>query len=155
MAKHSVLFVCLGNICRSPTAEGIFKHKVQQRELTDQFDIDSAGTGDWHIGSPPDNRARAAAASRGFDIDGLRARQVKAQDFQHFDYVIAMDYSNQRNLRQLSDPRHADKVYLLLEFSDSHLEEVPDPYYGGDDGFNQVIDLIEEACEGLLSKILS
>lgn len=116
--------------------------------------MDSAGTGDWHIGLAPDSRAQAAAALRGFDISNLRARQVQPLDTERFDYVIAMDHSNHHNLSQLADPANSHKIRLLLEFSESTLEEIPDPYYGGDSGFNQVIDLIDDACEGLITTIL-
>jgi len=154
MEQVKILFVCLGNICRSPTAEGLLRHKLQQRNLLDRFEVDSAGTGDWHVGHPPDERAQAAAAIRGFDISDLRARQVSPLDTERFDYVIAMDDSNHQNLSQLAGAGHAHKVRLLLEFSASELDQVPDPYYGGEHGFNQVIDLIDDACEGLIADLL-
>ncbi len=156
MTAHSVLFVCLGNICRSPTAEGVFRHILAERDLQDQFLVDSAGTGDWHIGNPPDRRAQAAAAERGIDISNLRARQVKDSDIHHFDYVIAMDHANRHELITLAGEFHANKVRLLLEFADiAGINEVPDPYYGGERGFDQVLDLIEQASEGLLLHILN
>ena len=155
MTRHSVLFVCLGNICRSPTAEGVFRHIVSSQELHDLFEVDSAGTGDWHVGNPPDRRAQLAAAERGIDISDLRARQVDEYDLQRFDYVIAMDHANRRELMALAGQTYGHKVRLLLEFGDiSEIEEVPDPYYGGDRGFDQVLDLIEQASEGLLNHIL-
>lgn len=155
MTKHSILFVCLGNICRSPTAEGVFRHIVSNRELHDLFDVDSAGTSHWHIGDPPDRRAQLAAAERGIDISRLRARQVDPSDLQRFDYLIAMDHSNRLELIAMAGQSNRHKVRLLLEFADiAGSDEVPDPYYGGDRGFDQVLDLIEQASEGLLDHIL-
>lgn len=155
MSDHTVLFVCLGNICRSPTAEGVFRHQLREAGLTEKFVIDSAGTGEWHVGSPPDPRAQAAALIRGFDISSLRARQISGSDFDRFDHIIAMDHSNYRDLVSLAGVERQHKVRLLLEFA-AHidLEEVPDPYYGGDNGFDRVIDLIETASAGLLHSIL-
>ncbi len=155
MSTPSILFVCLGNICRSPTAEGVFRHRLSARGLDDRFHVDSAGTGDWHVGNPPDRRAQLAAASRGFDISMLRARQVETADAGRFDYLIAMDRGNHRELVQLAGETHAHKVRLFMEFADldTH-DEVPDPYYGGDQGFDQVIDLIESASDGLIEHLL-
>lgn len=155
MSRPSVLFVCLGNICRSPTAEGVFRGRLESRGLLDRFHVDSAGTGDWHIGNPPDRRAQLAAASRGIDISMLRARQVQADDASAFDYLIAMDRGNHRDLVRLAGDARAHKVRLFMEFADidSH-DEVPDPYYGGDSGFDQVIDLIEAASDGLIEHLL-
>jgi protein-tyrosine phosphatase len=156
MTTHSVLFVCLGNICRSPTAEGVFRQLLSSRNLQDLFVVDSAGTGDWHIGNPPDPRAQIAAAERGIDISNFRARQVNDRDIHRFDYVIAMDRANRQELITLVGQPHAHKVHLLLEFTDiAGLNEVPDPYYGGERGFDQVLDLIEQASEGLLQHILN
>jgi protein-tyrosine phosphatase len=155
MTQARILFVCLGNICRSPTAEGAFRHHLAARNLAGRFIADSAGTGDWHVGSPPDRRAQLAAASRGFDISDLRARQVRAEDFEEFDYLIAMDRANQHELQRLAGSGNARKVRLLLEFADiSGEEEVPDPYYGGEQGFDRVIDLIEAASNGLIEHLL-
>ena len=155
MPQTRILFVCLGNICRSPTAEGVFRQRLAQRHLTHRFAVDSAGTGDWHVGSPPDRRAQLAAASRGFDISTLSARQVRQADFEDFDYVVAMDRNNQRDLALLAGTVHAHKVRLLMEFAGLPGEdEVPDPYYGGDSGFDRVIDLIEAASDGLIEHLL-
>ena len=155
MAAQRILFVCMGNICRSPTAEGVFRHLINQSGVEDRFEIDSAGTGDWHTGSAPDNRAQQAARARNIDLSTLRARQVRADDFVYFDTIIAMDKDNRDRLEDLAGEAHQHKVRLLLEFLD-HTEEleVPDPYYGGETGFDRVLDLIEEACEQLLSKLL-
>jgi protein-tyrosine phosphatase len=151
-----VLFVCLGNICRSPTAEGVFRELVNQKGVADQISIDSAGTGDWHIGRPADVRAAQAALSRGYDLSSLRARQAIADDFRQFDYVLAMDESNLNNLRQLAPVDFQGYLGLFLDFSQQdEYTEVPDPYYGGEQGFELVLDLIEDASEGLLQHILS
>jgi len=153
---RAVLFVCLGNICRSPTAQAVFQHKVNQRGLADRIRVDSAGTGDWHVGAPPDRRALAAARSRGYDMSGLRARQVSARDFMNFDYVLAMDNANLRELERLRPRDHGGEVDLFLRYGKSTggVLEVPDPYYGGESGFEFVLDLIEDASEGLLERIL-
>lgn len=147
-----VLFVCLGNICRSPTAEGVFRHCVLQAGMVQQIEIDSAGTGDWHIGEPPDRRAQMAARQRGYDLSSQRARQVTTADFHIFDDIIAMDHSNVHNLRAIAPDSEQEKVHLLLSFHpESDLTEVPDPYYEG--GFDEVLDLIEAASQGLLARI--
>jgi protein-tyrosine phosphatase len=148
-----VLFVCLGNICRSPTAEGIFRHYVGEAGLEDRIQIDSAGTGEWHIGSPPDPRACAAAAERGYDLSALRARQVARSDFGDFDYVLAMDEENLRGLRRLCPPEHAYKVKLLTDFSSTGASTVPDPYAGGPEGFQLVLDVVEDCARGLLRHV--
>lgn len=149
-----VLFVCMGNICRSPTAEGVFKHLVAKHGLAERIESDSAGTHDYHIGSPPDARAQAAAARRGYDLSALRARQVTAEDFAAFDYVLAMDEVNRKALRQLCPAHYRERVRLLLEFApEAGRHEVPDPYYGGDQGFEEVLDLVEDAAQGLLHHI--
>ena len=150
-----VLFVCLGNICRSPTAEGVFRKVVESRGLDAGFEIDSAGTGDWHIGAPPDRRARDAAARRGIDLSGLRARQTGATDMAVFDYIIAMDRDNYADLQRTAGAQHQHKVHLFLDLSpNTELDEVPDPYYGGEQGFDQALDLIELACNDLLDHIV-
>ena len=133
----------------------MFRSRLNARGLLDQFHVHSAGTGDWHVGDPPDRRAQLAAASRGIDISMLRARQVQPDDAGTFDYLIAMDRGNQRELMHLAGDTHAHKVRLFMEFADidTH-EEVPDPYYGGDQGFDQVIDLIESASDGLIRHLL-
>ncbi len=148
-----VLFVCLGNICRSPTAEGVFRRKLQQAGLEQQVEVDSAGTGDWHVGRAPDSRTRLAAQRRGYDLSSLRARQVQPADFQRFDLILAMDHSNLAHLRAARPAAAAAELDLLLRRFDLPVEEVPDPYYGGEDGFETVLDLIEQACEGLLAEV--
>ncbi len=151
MMKPSVLFVCLGNICRSPTAHALFEHLVQREGLQDRIQIDSAGTGGWHIGKGPDSRAQAFAAKRGYDMAHLRAREVSPEDFASHDLILAMDKDNKANLLAICPPEHRHKVRMFLEFAEgvSH-QEVPDPYYGGDEGFELVLDLVERACVGLL-----
>ncbi len=151
MSKIRVLFVCMGNICRSPTAEGVFRHTVRQAGVEDRFEIDSAGTHDYHVGSEPDRRTQQAAAKRGYDLSALRGRQVSREDFVRFDWVLAMDRSNLSHLHQLCPEEHRHKVRLFLEFSRGFAErEVPDPYYGGPQGFEHVLDLVEDASRGLL-----
>jgi len=146
-----VLFVCMGNICRSPTAEGVFRHLVERAGLADAIHIDSAGTHDYHIGDPPDARSQSAAARRGYDLSPLRARQIAREDFASFDYLLAMDEHNQGLLLQQCPPEHRAKVRLFLEFAEGEVPaEVPDPYYGGPQGFEQVLDLVENAAQGLL-----
>lgn len=152
---HNVLFVCLGNICRSPTAEGVFRKIVESRGLARRFAIDSAGTGDWHIGAPPDERAQRAAARRGIDLSALRARQVDAADLAAFDYIIAMDCANRADLLRLAEARHRHKVHLFLDLSPNiDRDEVPDPYCGGEGDFEQALDLIEQASHNLLDHIV-
>lgn len=149
-----VLFVCLGNICRSPTADGIFRELVKREKLDQHLVIDSAGTGGWHIGKAPDARTIAAAKQRGYDLSILRARQVHAADFEEFDYILAMDESNLRDLHSLKPSHYAGHLGLFLDFGVSkQYREVPDPYYGGGDGFELVLDLVEEAAQGLLLHI--
>lgn len=144
----------MGNICRSPTAEGVFKRFVAQAGLEEHILSDSAGTHDYHIDEPPDPRTRRAAAKRGYDLASLRGRQVTRRDFDEFDYVLAMDEANLRLLARLCPPLHTHKLKLFLEFSgDSSLREVPDPYYGGAQGFEQVLDLAEQASRGLLEHL--
>ena len=148
-----ILFVCLGNICRSPTAECVFRQRVQDAGLADRIVIDSAGTGDYHLGSPPDERASEAAARRGYDLSALRARQVNRRDFAEFDYVLAMDEENVRMLKRLAPAEHAHKVKLVTEFSSRPTRAVPDPYAGGPEGFELVLDLVEDAAQGLLREV--
>ncbi|ERI51550.1 phosphotyrosine protein phosphatase [Pseudomonas sp. EGD-AK9] len=148
-----VLFVCLGNICRSPTAEGVLRHKLRAAGLEDRVQVDSAGTGDWHVGKAPDSRTRIAAQRRGYDLSALRARQVEAADFQRFDLILAMDQSNLRNLQALRPAGAQADLDLYLRRYELALDEVPDPYYGGEDGFERVLDLIEQASEALLTEI--
>ena len=149
----SVLFVCMGNICRSPTAEGVFRHLVAEAGLADAVFVDSAGTHAYHVNEPPDRRARAAAERRGISLDDIRARRVDEEDFARFDYVVAMDRDNQAMLLGKAEPGHHGKIRLFLEFSSGREEEVPDPYYGGAAGFERVLDLVEDASRGLLAAI--
>ncbi len=148
-----VLFVCLGNICRSPTAEGVMRHKVRQAGLEAHILLDSAGTGGWHVGKAPDPRMQQAALERGYDLSTLRARQVSAEDLQTFDYVLAMDDSNYSDLKHLAGSQAHAKLQRLLDYGATGLTQVPDPYYGGEAGFFQVIDLIEQACDALLDHL--
>jgi protein-tyrosine phosphatase len=149
-----VLFVCLGNICRSPTAEGVFRAVVERAGLGHEFVIDSAGTHAYHIGEPPDSRAQEAAARRGIDLGSLRGRRVGADDIRQFDYVLAMDRENFDNLQAICPQEHLDRVRLFMEFAgDRPEQEVPDPYFGGGGGFERVLDMIEDASEGLLQHI--
>lgn len=149
-----VLFVCMGNICRSPTAEAVFRHVVTQQGFSEQIIIDSAGTHDYHIGAPPDARAQVAAARCGYDLSALRARQVTPGDFAEFDYVLAMDEANHRQLLPLCPVEFRGRLRLFLEFAaGSALREVPDPYYGVTQGFEEVLDLVENAAQGLLRHI--
>jgi protein-tyrosine phosphatase len=149
-----ICFVCLGNICRSPTAEGVFRHLVARAGLEDAFEIDSAGTAGYHAGERPDRRSAAAARARGFELGG-RARRFEIGDFERFDYVVAMDRSNRADLLALApDPGAASKVVLLRDFeTPSRDADVPDPYYGGEDGFDRVLDICEQACTALLAHV--
>lgn len=155
MSITKVLFVCLGNICRSPTAHGVFQHMVIQGGWQDKITVDSAGTSDWHIGHPPDKRTVQAASQRGYDLSDLRARQAQTSDFRTYQYILAMDESNLYELQRLSPKHYAGHLGLFLGFSsqDSY-EEVPDPYYGGAQGFETVLDLVENASQGLLEHII-
>ena len=149
-----VLFVCMGNICRSPTAQGVFERLVADSDLATVIQIDSAGTHAYHIGEKPDERASAAALKRGIDLSKQKARRVSADDFQLFDYVIAMDSSNIEDLAASCPPGHESRMRLFMEFApDIEVNEVPDPYYGGATGFERVLDLIELAAAGLLAEI--
>jgi protein-tyrosine phosphatase len=140
----------MGNICRSPTAEGVFRHYVNEAGLAAHIETDSAGTHAYHVGDPPDRRASAAAERRGVSLGDIRARRVRSEDFERFDYVIAMDRDNLTMLIDQSEPEHHEKIRLFLEFTDGHEEEVPDPYYGGTAGFERVLDMVEDASKGLL-----
>ena len=153
MSKSSVLFVCMGNICRSPTAEGVFRHLVEQEGLSDRIEIDSAGTHAYHVNEPADRRASAAAARRGYSLEGIRARRVEEADFSRFDYIIAMDRDNLAVLEGQISAEHDTSLHLFLEFAQSSGDEVPDPYYGGASGFERVLDLVEDASRGLLEKL--
>lgn len=149
-----ILFVCLGNICRSPTAEIVFR-EIAAREAPDlRLEIDSAGTAAYHVGSPPDSRTRQAALRRGYDMSALRARVVEPQDFGRFDLILAMDRQNFETLRQRAPATSRERIRLFLEFaSDAEATEVPDPYYGGPNGFEEVLDLVEAAARGLLEHV--
>lgn len=157
-ARTSVLFVCLGNICRSPLAEGVFRNLVARRGLEDRFDIDSAGTGGWHAGEPPDTRALEVAARNGVRLTS-RARQVTGTDLERFDWVIAMDRDNLRALKGLATSARAQSVLHLLRAFDpagsADDDEVPDPYYGGPSGFVNVYEMVDRSCEALLEHILA
>jgi protein-tyrosine phosphatase len=145
-----ILFVCLGNICRSPTAEGVMRHLLRERGLEDRVEVASAGTGGWHVGSPPDERSAAAAAARGITLEG-GAQQVRPTDFERYDLLVAMDRDNLADLLAMApDDRARAKVRLLLGDAD-----VPDPYYGGASGFDDVLDLVTEACERLVDEVAS
>ncbi len=152
-AQTSVLFVCMGNICRSPLAEGVFLHKLDQRGVADRFLVESAGTGQWHAGDRPDHRARAIAEQHGIVLTS-RARQVTTEDFDRFDHLICMDEANREDLESWGAPQH--KLQLLLEADpNGELREVPDPFYGGGDGFQLVFRLIDSACNALLDQLLA
>lgn len=148
-----VLFVCLGNICRSPTAEGVFRRALEQAGLADDVEIDSCGVGSWHVGKAPDARAQQAALSRGIDLSSLRARQLTEQDFAEFDYVLGMDQDNLRAMRELKTDNSRAHVGLFLDFAGTPGAEVPDPYYGGDEGFENVLTMIETASAGLIQHL--
>jgi protein-tyrosine phosphatase len=150
-ARYSVLMVCMGNICRSPTAEGVLRQFVREAGLEGAVHVDSAGTLDYHVGSPPDERSCAHARRRGYDLSRLRARQVEALDFERFDLILAMDWQNLEELRVACPPQHRHKLRRLMEFAPPGMGEVvPDPYYGNRKGFERVLDHVEQACRGLL-----
>jgi protein-tyrosine phosphatase len=151
-----MLFVCMGNICRSPTAEGVVRQLLAERAPELRVQLDSAGTHGYHVGEPPDARAVEAASRRGIDIGGLRARRVRREDFDRFDLILAMDRENLKRLQELRPEQSKAQLRLMLDFApDAALEEVPDPYYGGAAGFEQVLDLLEDAAEGLLQALRS
>jgi protein-tyrosine phosphatase len=152
-AKTRILFVCMGNICRSPTAEGVFRYHAEQAGQAERLHIDSAGTHAYHTGEPPDHRARAAAQRRGMSLDGIRARRVTTTDFEQFDLIIAMDEDNLERLREEAPDEHQAKLRLFLEYGEASEREVPDPYYGGSAGFERVLDLVEDASRGLLETL--
>ena len=153
-ADVSVLFVCMGNICRSPTAEAVFRARVEAVGLAARIGIDSAGTHAYHVGNPPDARARETAAGRGISMDGQRARRVREEDFARFDFVVAMDDDNLAILERLRPDEARAELSLMLEHHpDAPGREVPDPYYGGAQGFEHVFDLVEAAAEGLLDRV--
>lgn len=144
--RRSILFVCTGNICRSPTAEGVFRSLCEKAGL--ELRIESAGLGDWHVGDPPDERAQHHARNRGYDLSAQRARQVRPRDFDDFDLILAMDRGHLRALQRMAPPKHHAKIRLFVAERD-----VPDPYYGGPDGFEQVLDLVEAQCRSLIAEL--
>ena len=145
-SRRSILFVCTGNICRSPTAEGVLKEMARKHGV--ELRIESRGTHDYHVGEPPDERAQHHAKQRGYDLSSQRAKHLSKRDFEEFDLVLAMDHGHLRILQRLCPPQHAGKVKLFIQET-----EVPDPYYGGPEGFEQVLDLVEAACRSLLTEI--
>ncbi|WP_456375631.1 low molecular weight protein-tyrosine-phosphatase [Thiolapillus sp.] len=152
--KTAVLFVCMGNICRSPTAHGVFRKLVRDEGLEEQIEIDSAGTHAYHVGQPPDRRAQLTAAGRNIDLSDLRGRQVDVNDFHRYDYILAMDRENLAILLELCPVGMEHKVSLFMNFArDYGMDEVPDPYYGGEQGFERVFDMVEAASRGLLEEI--
>ena len=154
--RHKVLFVCTGNICRSPTAEGVARGLAEQQGVGHLFEFDSAGTHGYHVGDPPDSRTVAAALRRGYDLAPLRARRVTDFDFIHFDYVLAMDHEHLELLRRACPRPHQKKLRLFMEFSERFdADEVPDPYYGGMQGFEHVLNLVEDAATQLIRKLSS
>jgi protein-tyrosine phosphatase len=144
--KPHILFVCTGNICRSPTAEGVLRHLAQEAGI--ELQVESAGIGDWHAGQPPDERAQHHARGRGYDLSALRARQVRRRDFEEFDLVVAMDRGHLQLLQTQCPPQHRGKLRLFMEGRD-----VPDPYHGGPEGFERVLDMVEAGCAGLISEL--
>lgn len=148
-----VLFVCLGNICRSPTAEGVLRHKLQVAGLAGRVEVASAGTGNWHVGGAPDKRTQRAAMRRGYDLSAQRAQQVVAADFNHYDLILAMDLSNLRDLKALQPVNGKAGLDLFLRRFDGVKDEVPDPYYDGEAGFEEVLDLVESACDLLVIEL--
>jgi protein-tyrosine phosphatase len=148
----SVLFVCLGNICRSPTAEGVFLKKAEKVGL--EVVVDSAGTAGYHVGAAPDNRSQNVAQKRGYDLSKLQCRKVEPTDFENFDHVIAMDNENVANLKQMCPPELHHKIRLFMSYAQSDYQEVPDPYYSGAKGFELVLDLIEQAADGLILQLV-
>ena len=156
MREVAVLFICMGNICRSPTAEAVFRQVVAQAGLAHAVEVDSAGTHDYHVGSPPDRRSVLHASRRGYDLTALRARQVSRPDFERFDLLLAMDWDNLERLEAACPPDHRHKLGRLMSFAPAGAGEVvPDPYAGGPDGFEDVLDRVEAACQGLLEHVRS
>ena len=149
-----VMFVCLGNICRSPTAHGVFQSLINREGLQSRIQVESSGTASWHVGKAPDERSTAVAAARGVDLSGLRAQQFSASDFEIYDYILVMDKQNLRDVVALQPSHYHGVVDLFLAFGEVDCEEVPDPYYGGEQGFERVLDLVESASKGLLTHIL-
>ena len=146
-----ILFVCLGNICRSPTAHGVFVQQVKDAGLSDAIEVDSAGTSGWHNGASPDSRSMAEAQRHGYDLSFIKSRPVTDNDFEEQDYILAMDRENLKDLLERSPAQHRHKIRLFLEYATGSEQEVPDPYYGGDKGFTQVLKLVEQGGVGLLT----
>lgn len=157
MTMANILFVCMGNICRSPTAEGVFTALIQAQGVADRFEIDSAGSHDYHRGSAPDSRAMSCAEAHGYNLKGLRARPVCSWDFDNFDYILAMDKDNLAFLESEKPSQWQGQLSLMLDYHSSGVigSQVPDPYYGGDQGFDAVIAMLEDSCQGLLNHILA
>ncbi len=154
--KHKILFVWTGNICRSPSAEGVFRDFVNEQKLSQYFYIDSCGTHGYHTGQPPDSRSQYAAMKRGIDISQQIARTIEQNDFNMFDYILAMDNYNLSFLQSMADESYLNKIHLFLEYDEnSKLVEIPDPYYGGEDGFEIVLDLLQKASIGLIKHLKS
>ena len=154
MSQFRVLVVCMGNICRSPTAEGVLRRKLQQRGLADRVEVDSAGTHGYHVGEAPDMRAQSAAARRGYDLSKIRARKVAVQDIDCFDLILAMDRDNLAILERVFPPERHDRLGLFMSYAaNSDADDVPDPYYGAGQGFDRVLDMIEDATDGLIAWI--
>lgn len=150
-----VMFVCMGNICRSPTAHGVFRKMVQDEGYADDIYIESSGTHAYHVGETPDQRAQQTAFGRGIDLTDLRAQKVKSTDFQNFDYILAMDHDNFAILSSSCPAEHRNKLHMFLDFAEGvSIREVPDPYYGGASGFDHVFDLVEAGSRGLLQDII-
>ncbi len=149
-----ILFVCLGNICRSPTAHGVFQQMVDDAGLTDQIQVDSCGTGSWHIGHSPDERMQAAALEKGYDLSSLVARRLSPEDFEDYDYLLAMDTRNLADIIKQAPKHFSGRIQLFMDYSDEKkILEVPDPYYGGEQGFSHVVSLIEQGCQGLFETV--
>lgn len=155
MNRTSILFVCLGNICRSPLAEGVFRHRAEEAGLGDRFEIDSAGTGGWHVGNPPDPRSAAVAETNGVSLAGQAARRVAPDDFDRFDWIVAMDRANARDLEAIGGSRAGRaRIVLLRDFDPEPGDgEVPDPYYGGPGGFDEVFAMVDRSCAALLDHL--
>jgi protein-tyrosine phosphatase len=154
LKPQHVIFVCTGNICRSPTAHGVLRRRIQERGLAGRLTVDSAGLEAWHAGAPPDARSVRHARRRGYELSDLRARQFGAHDFERADRVLVMDDGHLQRAARLCPPQHAHKLRRLTDFCRRHeADEVPDPYYGGAQGFERVLDLVEDACDGLLGEL--
>jgi protein-tyrosine phosphatase len=154
MEKVRVLFVCMGNICRSPTAEGVLRHKLRERGLDAWVEVDSAGTHSWHIGAPPDERTQAHAGRRGYDLSELRARMLEPDDFDRFDFVLVMDDDNFDHARAICPPARLGRIERLMAYAGRNAQrEVPDPFAGGPAGFERVLDMVERACDGLVAAL--